>query len=161
MIAQYDADVKDTALRRSQEPDLHNALAEIALAEGHPLDAAAEFRKGDMLPDGPVNMCVQCLPAQLGRAYDRAEMADSVIAAYERYLAVGSVLNSLQLPDGPYLAGIHKRLGELYDAKGDREKALTHDLAFIALWKDADTELQPKLAEVKARVARLNDPARN
>jgi hypothetical protein len=45
----------------------------------------------------------------------------------------------------------------LYEAKGDREKALSHYLAFIALWKDADPELQPKVAEVKARVARMKD----
>jgi hypothetical protein len=34
---------------------------------------------------------------------------------------------------------------------------LSHYLAFIALWKDADPELQPKVAEVKARVARMKD----
>jgi hypothetical protein len=56
-----------------------------------------------------------------------------------------------------YTAGVHKRLGELYEAQGDREKALSHYLAFIALWKGADPELQPKVAEVKARVARLKD----
>jgi hypothetical protein len=56
-----------------------------------------------------------------------------------------------------YTAGVHKRLGELYEAKGDREKALSHYLAFIALWKDADPVLQPKVAEVKARVARMKD----
>lgn len=47
------------------------------------------------------------------------------------------------------------RLGELYEAKGDRDKAASYYSRFIALWQDADPELQPKVAEAKARLARL------
>jgi hypothetical protein len=59
--------------------------------------------------------------------------------------------------DGLHLAGTYKRLGELYEAKGDREKAASYYLQFVTLWKNADPELQPKVAEVRRRLARLSD----
>ncbi len=160
LLAQYAAEVKDSALRREQEPERHNVLAEIALAERHPLDALAEFREGDRLPDGPATGCTHCLPARLGRAYDQADMSDSAIAMYERYVATPSQLGPFPLLDAALLAGIHKRLGELYEAKGERDRAVSHYLEFVRLWKDADPELQPKVGEVKQRLARLPDVER-
>jgi hypothetical protein len=59
-----------------------------------------------------------------------------------------------------YAAGIHKRLGELYDARKEREKAIAHYSKFVELWKDADPELQPKVAEVKRRLAELSKAER-
>jgi eukaryotic-like serine/threonine-protein kinase len=155
ILTQYATEMKDSALVRAQDPDRHNALAEIALAEHKPLDAITEFKLADRLPDGPANDCDQCLPARLGRAYDAANMPDSVIASYERYLATPNVFKLTT--DRQYLAGIHKRLGELYEAKGDRPKAAGHYLQFVELWKNADPELQPKVAEVRQRLARLRD----
>jgi tetratricopeptide (TPR) repeat protein len=157
ILTQYSADTRDSALKSEQEPELHNALAEIALAEHRPMDAVTEFRKGDQTVDGPSDQCEACLPVRLGRAYDQANMTDSTIANYERYLAKPDLLGTFQLLGSIYNAGVHKRLGELYEAKGEKEKALSHYLAFIALWKDADPALQPKVAEVRARVARLRD----
>ena len=43
----YRADIKDSSVLRDNEPDLHNALGEIALAEKRPLEALAEFRLQD------------------------------------------------------------------------------------------------------------------
>ena len=163
VLTQYAADVKDSALIRQQAPARHNALAEIALAERRPLDAMAEFRLGDQRTDGPANACSACLPANLGRAYDPAGMPDSAIANYERYLRAPRDLQSVtsvRLLDASVLAGVHKRLGELYEAKQDRQRAVGHYLQFIELWKNADRELQPKVAEVKQRLARLGDSER-
>ena len=58
-------------------------------------------------------------------------------------------------PDGLFLAGVRKRLGELYEARGEHDKALAHYRAFIDLWKDADPELQPKVTDARQRVAAL------
>ena len=57
--------------------------------------------------------------------------------------------------DGGYLAGIYKRLGELYEAKGDTKKAATYYVSFLDLWKNADPELQPKVQDVKRRLAAI------
>ena len=157
-IARHDARVRDPALRRRFGPRRHEALAELALAEGRPLDAAREFRLSDSLPDGPANDCARCLYIQLGRAYDLAEMPDSAIAMFERYVALPFV--GRLGGDAWYLAGVFKRLGELYDGKGDRARAAANYAKFVELWKDADPELQPKVAAARRRLAELSDTER-
>jgi tetratricopeptide (TPR) repeat protein len=62
---------------------------------------------------------------------------------------------AVRSPDALYLAGVQKRLGELYDAKGDRQRAIEHYAKFVELWKNADPELQPKVAQAQARLAQL------
>jgi hypothetical protein len=71
----------------------------------------------------------------------------------EEYVAIR---NEFDKPSSEsyFLAGIHKRLGELYESR-DPKKAAAHYSAFVALWKDADPELQPKVAEVRRRLDRL------
>ena len=53
------------------------------------------------------------------------------------------------------LAPTCKRLGELYEARGDRAKAVEYHRRFIDLWKGADPELQPQVAEARAALRRL------
>jgi tetratricopeptide (TPR) repeat protein len=157
VLAQYDAEVKDTTIRRFQEPLRHGALAEIAIAEGRPRDAVDEIRRSDRRPDGPVDGCQPCADAALARVYDLAAMPDSAIATFERYLAT-TFWNRLDLRADPaHYAGAHKRLGELYEAKGEKQKAVSHYMTFLELWKNADPELQPRVAEVRQRLARLGD----
>jgi hypothetical protein len=48
-----------------------------------------------------------------------------------------------------------KRLGELYEQRGNREKALEYYGRFVDLWKDADAALQPIVQEVRQWMARL------
>ncbi|HEY8793678.1 MAG TPA: protein kinase, partial [Gemmatimonadaceae bacterium] len=157
VLGQYVADVKDSALIRQNEPAFHTTMGEVDLAEHHPLDAVAEFRRGDRRPDGPADGCVACLGARLARAFDLASMPDSAITMYERYLATPSALKGTFPLDPLYLAGTHKRLGELYEAKGERAKAAGHYLQFVEQWKNADPVLQPKVAEVRRRLAHLKD----
>ena len=52
------------------------------------------------------------------------------------------------------------RLGEVYEAKGDREKAASYFSRFVDLWQDADPEQQSKVAEARARLARLTGAER-
>jgi tetratricopeptide (TPR) repeat protein len=126
----------------------HAALGQIALAERRYNDAVSEFRGSD------VGQCTVCALPNIARAYDLAGNADSAIALFSRYTAG---LHRELRTDALHLAGSHKRLGELYEAKGDRAKAVSHYTKFVELWKDADPELQPKVAEVKKRLARLSD----
>ena len=86
-------------------------------------------------------------------AYDLARQVDSALAAGERFLAfTGS--QRIQF-DAHFRAGILQRLGEMYEAKGNVDKALTHYQAFVDLWKDADPELQPRVRDVRGRIERL------
>jgi tetratricopeptide (TPR) repeat protein len=156
MLAAFDAAVRDTTLRRAAEPLAHRALAEIALAEHRPRDAVDEIRKSDRLPDGPVDDCARCMYAALARAFDLAGMADSAIATFEQYLATPYWFRGERRADPMHLAGTYKRLGELYEAAGDTSKAIDAYTKFVTLWKDADPELQPKVAEVRRRLGRLS-----
>ena len=150
---QFSADVTDTTLRAAMEPGFHGIMAEILLAEKKPLDAIRELYKSDSLPDGPSSSCDYCIDADLGRAYDLADKPDSAIVHWERFVAAPAITRIQQ--DVFYLAGIHKRLGELYDAKGDAPHAATNYRAFLKLWKRADPALQPQVQDVQRRLARL------
>ncbi len=157
LVSAFQADVKDTALRTVLTPTIDGVMAEIAIAEKRPHDAVREYWKADSLPDGPSSDCGTCLLPSIGRAYDLANMPDSAINAWERY--VRTPYSGRSSTDATWLAGIHKRLGELYEAKGNNQRAATNYLAFIELWKNADAELQPQVAEVRKRLARLKDVA--
>jgi tetratricopeptide (TPR) repeat protein len=130
---------------------------EFAIAERRPHDAIQELRMSDARSDGVVASCGRCIHAALGRAYDLAGMRDSAVASFERYLATPDVLSRRPEGDPQYLASVHKRLGELYEAAGDRQRAGTHYSAFVELWKTADPELQPSVRDLRRRLARLTD----
>ena len=86
-LAQF-AQIKDSSFLRSRQPDLHEALGEIALAEKRYPDAIVEFRSADRASDGkpaydnPVHGHFN-----LGRAYDLASQPDSAIAEFEANIA--------------------------------------------------------------------------
>jgi tetratricopeptide (TPR) repeat protein len=91
---------------------------------------------------------------ELGRAYDLAGQTDSAIAVYERFLVTPEVVRAV--PDATYLAIIYRRLGELYEGRGERDKAREYYSRFIELWKDCDPELRPHVAEARRRLAVLS-----
>jgi len=101
VLAQYRADVKDTAVLRITRAASHLPLAEIALAEQRPLDAVSEFRAADRQYDGyPADECGACVALNLARAFDAAGQADSATARYEEYLATPFYRRSHPLIDG-------------------------------------------------------------
>ena len=121
--------------------------AMLALAENRPQEAATLFAEADKFDLGP-----EQLGPWRAQALDLANQPDSAIAEFERFVAFRDASYFLHRD---YLAGSHKRLGELYDAKGDVAKAAEHYQAFVDLWKDADPELQPKVREARARLDAL------
>jgi tetratricopeptide (TPR) repeat protein len=126
---------------------VHRFRGAVALADRDYATAQSELRITETFG------CVICDLPLLGRAFDLGGVPDSVIAVYERF--IGTKLLDRGEVDGAYLPAIHKRLGELYEAKGQRDKALQHYRIFIELWKNADPALQPKVTDAKQRVAGL------
>ena len=142
---------------RDFQPALHRALGEIALAEQRPKDALAEFARGDTAADGYPVVCITCLALNSGRAYDQAGNVESALAMYERFetaTAPGRLFGGV-VTYAPYRAAIYKRLGELYESRGDRARAAANYRQFIALWKDAEPELQPVVADARHHLANL------
>ena len=86
-------------------------------------------------------------------AFERANLPDSALAAYRRAAGRGTGLKLLG--DAWGLAPSLKRLGELYEERGDRSRAQEFYGRFLDLWKDADPTLQPAVREVRARMAQL------
>lgn len=128
----------------------HSIQSLIAVAERRYLDAAHEAIAAD---NGP---CTTCAAPLIAYAYDNANQRDSALVEYTKYVESTSIMNRFE-NDGIFLAGAYKRLGELWEAKGDAGKALDYYTKFVSIWKDADQELQPKVSEVRKRIARLRD----
>jgi tetratricopeptide (TPR) repeat protein len=144
----------DSAQRRLRTVPIRMSQARIAAAEEKYDLAIREFLAADTAWDGYPTACATCTLPELGYAYDLAGRHDQAIATFERYLA--SPANQRWSNTDPiYLAGIYKRLGELYEEKNDLAKAASYYAKFIDLWTDADPELQPRVAEAKARLARV------
>jgi tetratricopeptide (TPR) repeat protein len=159
MLGRYRSEMTDTSIIRVQVDEVHTVLAEIALAAGKPREALDEFRRGDIGFDGaPADECAPCLPFNLARAYDAAGKPDSAAMMFERYLSTPFAFKADVAMDPMRLPAIRERLGQLYEGMGDTVKAIANYRAFIELWKNADPELQPRVADAKRRLARLTQP---
>jgi tetratricopeptide (TPR) repeat protein len=151
MMSEYRREV-DEALRRAA-PGALSAAGSIQLATGRLRDALVTFRRLRELPvpgteGGPLEES-----SRLAEAYDRLGETDSALASYERFATTPFLSFGGRRP--LLLAPTYRRLGELYEQRGDRDKAAEFYGKFIELWKDADPELQPMVQEVKPRMARL------
>ncbi|MFN2564355.1 MAG: protein kinase [Gemmatimonadaceae bacterium] len=133
--------------RLSDEQERHTMAGHIALAERRYADAVREYRAADE------GRCIVCALPNIARAHDLAGEADSAIAVFTRYVETPDAYRVAI--DATFLAGTYKRLGELWEAKGDRAKAAAYYAKFVEVWKDADPDLQPKVTEVRRRLARL------
>jgi tetratricopeptide (TPR) repeat protein len=126
----------------------------VALAEGKPKEALAEFR--DV---GPKGQRAEWGHWEAGLAFDRANLPDSALAEYR--IAGDSIGSGFKMQVAPWVqAPSLKRLGEIYEARGDKTRAIESYTRFVDLWKDADPVLQPAVREVKDRLAKLAGEAK-
>ncbi len=133
----------------------HEARGNIALAERRFADAIREYRASDNDTAGVPAACAECAQINLARTFDAATPADSAVATMERYLAIPPRRQNNGYDAYLLRAMVHERLGQLYEAKGDTPKAVNNCRTFIALWKNAEPEFQPRVAETKRRMEKL------
>jgi serine/threonine-protein kinase len=134
-------------MQRRADPYNRGVAGVVQAAEGKPAEAAVALRA----LDAEVGH-VWVLP-ELGRAYDAAGQTDSALAVYQRYLSQ-RMTDRIGL-DSWYLPRVLFRLGELYEARGDRIRAAQYYGRFVRLWSGADAGLQPRIADAKRRLAAL------
>lgn len=138
--------VTPEVLKRN-DPERLIARGMIALSAGRPAEAIASFRAfREKLG------CQTCWLHEVGQAFDALQQPDSALATYEELVTLpeaGPAGRDNTFPRA------YRRLGELYEAKGDTRKALEYYGKFVDLWKDADPELQPRVADVRKRIAEL------
>ncbi len=146
MLADFDRR-REAAPNLYDETTRHDVVGQIDIASGKYDDAIRELRHatGDD--------CDGCREPFIALANDLAGRPDSAIAAYERYLA-NKVFYRVNT-DAEFLAPTYKRLGELYEAKGDKARAVEYYAKFADLWKNADPDLQPQVRAVREKLARL------
>ena len=115
-------------------------------------DAAERFGRARTVLGGVI-----WLP-EMAMALDQAGMTDSALAVYERYLS-STWLYRLRA-DAIWLGPVLRRVGEMYEAKGDRARAVESYQRFVSLWREADPVLQPQVTDVKRRLADLTGEQR-
>jgi len=152
LLAEYEATVPE-GVRRGQ-PFRHGAAAQIAFAEGRFQDAIRGYRTWY-----DEDSCAVCGLFLLGRAYEKAGQPDSALAVYERAVTTPGYLRAFE--EDATLGPTYRRLAELYEERGQLDKARDYYGRFVDLWKDADPDLQPIVRDVKQRLARLSAEPRS
>jgi tetratricopeptide (TPR) repeat protein len=147
LMAEYARVVPPSLLKGN--PERLTAAGEIASARGHYAEAIADFR-AEREEDGRPGYNL----FQMGSAFAKLGQLDSARSHYEHYLERGGLYRVLG--DVDLLAATYQRLGEVYEALGNRTKAVEYYVKLIDLWKNADPELQPIVKDAHARVARLS-----
>ncbi len=125
------------------------ALGWVEVAEGKYASGLARIRS-----QADSAACFNCSRYYLAWAYDRAGEHDSTRVILERTVNAAPEWEQYY-DDSINLARAYQRLGELYEAKGDRAKALDYYGRLVEQWRDADAPLQSVLRDIKARMARL------
>lgn len=141
------AQASRTRLGRLRGTDANRrwTLGAIAMAEGRAWEGEIEIHgAAEALP------CPICALPDLARAYEVAGKPDSAIATYERYLH--APWQRRFETDAIELGFATKRLGELYQQRNDRASAAAQYTALLQLWRGADAELEPLLADVRRRL---------
>jgi tetratricopeptide (TPR) repeat protein len=146
LLAEYDA-TPEADHAEEAEQWAAGARGVIALAEDRLEDALASFREFD---EG--NNCATCAYPWLAETYGRLGEADSVLVNYECFIDLPSA--DLWY-DAGHLPGAYFRLGELYEERGNRSKAMEYYDQFLALWENADPRFEPWNGRAQAVMDRL------
>jgi len=146
LLAEYEATVPEVF--RRHQPLRYGAAAAVAFADGRVQDAIKTYRVWH-----EEDTCAVCGLFELGRAYERAGARDSALAVYERAVTTPGMFRLFD--EATTLGPTYKRLGQLYEERGQLDKARDYYGRFVDLWKNADPELQPTVRDVKQRLVRL------
>jgi hypothetical protein len=98
--------------------------------------------------------CRACLRAAIGLAYDAAGETDSTLVIYRELLQDRNMLTAALFVSA-WEGLMRKRTAELLEERGDRAGALASYRSFVDLMKDADSELQPQVRDIRSRIVRL------
>jgi tetratricopeptide (TPR) repeat protein len=146
LLAEWERETPE--VQRHGQAGRHGTEGLIAYAEGRFPDAVTAFRAW-YDEDG----CFTCGLFELGRSYDKLGQRDSAVTVYER--AVNTNGMGRLFEQSTNLGPMYRRLGELYEERGQLDRARDYYTRFVDLWKNADPDLQPFVRDVRQRLVRL------
>ncbi len=129
------------------EEDVAAGRMAVALAEGRFEEAIEHAEAVRRASDDD---CPVCDLPPVAEVYDRAGVADSARALWERFATTPDY--DRMWPNSNVLARAYERLGQLYEQAGDPEKAALYYAKFVELWADADEDLQPRVQAARERL---------
>jgi tetratricopeptide (TPR) repeat protein len=131
----------------------HGARGVIALGESRYADAIRHFREFDK-----GNPCATCGDPWLARSYEQAGKIDSAEVFFRRFVD----LPSAELwYDDAHLAYSLRRLGQIYEARGEREQARKAYARLAKLYENADPRFKPAYDEAQAALRRMTGAVRD
>jgi tetratricopeptide (TPR) repeat protein len=145
VFAEYELMVPEQLRKSDTQRPYSQGL--IALGKGQYAAALAGFREARIKNGGVITALTE-----IAQAFEGLHQTDSALAAYEGFAdqpEIGPAFRQYMM------ANTLRRLGELYEARSNKDKALDYYGRFTALWKNADPDLLPQVQEVKKRMAAL------
>ncbi len=112
--------------------------------------AADEFRRVQA-----ASHCLPCGAYQWAYALDKGGHPDSAAAVDARIASSPLTDVTDRFDDPSWYPLTLQHLGEYYQAKGDKAKAIDYLTKFTTVWKAADPDLQPRVRDAKSRLAEL------
>lgn len=134
-----------TGRSRASDPNRRWTLGVIATAEGRAWEGEIEINTA-----AQTHPCPICALPDLARAYEVAGKPDQAIATYERYLS--TPWQRRYDTDAVELGFAMERLGALYQQQRSTAKAAALYGNLLQLWRSADPELGPLVADVRQRL---------
>ena len=122
----------------------------IAVAEGRFEESLERFRRG-----ADTSGCPVCFMPSIALTYDLAEDSDSALAVYQEYVDTPWAFK-LQF-DQVFLPIAYERLAQLYDERGDLDRAVEYYAKFTELWAEADAALQARVLAAQIRLQEIVD----
>jgi len=140
------AEENDRRLGQNQAAEASWTRGVIALVAGQAREAEAQLRHAS-----ETHKCPICLLPDLARAYEAVGKPDAALLTYERYANTPWLWR--YETDASELGFALIRIGELYAAKRDPEKAGQAYTRLLRLWERGDPEIQSLLIDARKRVA--------
>jgi tetratricopeptide (TPR) repeat protein len=141
---------------------VQTARADVALRTGKAAEALAllEHVQGEV-PLELVYLKVFATVREFGQEHARYLRAEALMALRRYDDALRWYQTSFQGSPAElvYLAPAHLREGQIFEARGEREKAATHYRRFVALWGNADTPVAAVVTDARSRLSRLTGNA--
>jgi tetratricopeptide (TPR) repeat protein len=119
----------------------------VAVAAGNAQRGLVDYRRG-----AEASVCPDCGWAGLAAVFDAIGEPDSALHYWKKFADFRPFRPHVI---GRYRAVSLRRVGELYEQRGERENALAYYNRFVELWSDPDPELQPIVQDVRQSMARL------